>query len=316
MNTANYVDAQISALKNSGIPLSDAAWEAAKMCIEWPYIFGDRGQYCTPSHRVAVYNKDPSKSYYQNVRKKCQAIRESKPTGSCSGCKWSPGGEKVRGYDCRGFTYWILKQIYGWELMGAGATSQWNTETNWKAKGTIDTIPEGKLVCLFYTDKDDPKIMAHTGLGYKGETIECSNGVQYKAKREKKWTHWGLPACVDENYVAPVEPSKPAEKKYVTLRKGSKGANVTKLQNLLMNKGYALPKYGADGDFGAETLNAVKNFQKDHGLTVDGVVGKETWIALESSSEQQHLYTVTIPHLSKEMADDLLNKYIGTMTME
>ena len=83
-----------------------------------------------------------------------------------------------------------------------------------------------------------------------------------------------------------------------------------------MKKGYALPKYGADGSFGTETLNAVKNFQKDHGLTVDGVVGKTTWKALESSSEQEQLFTVTIPHLSKEMADDLLTKYIGTMTRE
>ena len=159
--------------------------------------------------------------------------------------------------------------------------------------------------------------MAHTGLGYKGETIECSNGVQYKTAREKKWTHWGLPACVDENYVAPVKPKEPSEEdKYPTIKKGSKGADVTKLQTLLMKKGYALPKYGADGSFGAETLNAVKNFQKDHGLTVDGIVGKNTWVALESSSEQSYLYTVTIPHMSKEMADDLLSKYIGTMTLE
>ena len=317
MNTANYVDSQINALKNSGIPLSDAAWEAAKLCVGWPYIFGDRGQYCTPSHRTAVYNKDPSKSYYQNVRKNCQVIRESRPNFSCSGCKWLPGGEKVRGFDCRGFIYWILKQIYGWELMGAGATSQWNTESNWKAKGTIDTIPEGKLVCLFYTEKGNPKVMAHTGFGYKGETIECSSGVQYKAKRDKKWTHWGLPACVDESYVAPVEPKKPSEEdKYPTLKKGSKGADVVKLQTALMKKGYALPKYGADGSFGAETLSAVKIFQKDRGLTIDGVVGQKTWEALESASEQNYLYTITIPHMSKEMANDLLSKYIGTMTLE
>ena len=83
-----------------------------------------------------------------------------------------------------------------------------------------------------------------------------------------------------------------------------------------MDKGYALPKYGADGSFGAETQTAVKNFQKDHGLMEDGIVGQKTWEALESSSEQKYLYTVTIPHMSKEMADDLLSKYIGTMTLE
>lgn len=33
----------------------------------------------------------------------------------------------------------------------------------------------------------------------------------------------------------------------------------------------------ADGDFGAKTVTATKKFQKEHGLTVDGVVGRLTW---------------------------------------
>ena len=72
---------------------------------------------------------------------------------------------------------------------------------------------------------------------------------------------------------------------------------------------YKLPKYGVDGDFGNETLEAVKQFQKDWGLTADGVVGEKTWAMLESSPEKQKLYTVTIPHLSKEQAEELLKKY-------
>ena len=40
----------------------------------------------------------------------------------------------------------------------------------------------------------------------------------------------------------------------------------------LMQLGYALPEYGADGEFGDETKAAVKAFQKDHGLKVDGVM--------------------------------------------
>jgi hypothetical protein len=44
------------------------------------------------------------------------------------------------------------------------------------------------------------------------------------------------------------------------LKKGSKGVEVTQLQNALMNKygKTVLPKYGADGDFGSETVNALK----------------------------------------------------------
>ena len=52
------------------------------------------------------------------------------------------------------------------------------------------------------------------------------------------------------------------------------------MQELLLKAGYKLPKYGADGSFGNETLTAVKAFQKDHKLTVDGIVGPKTWAEL------------------------------------
>ena len=64
---------------------------------------------------------------------------------------------------------------------------------------------------------------------------------------------------------------------YPTCRKGAKG-NITKIiQRLLIEKGYKLPLYGADGSFGAETEKAVKKFQSDNGLSIDGIVGKNTW---------------------------------------
>lgn len=64
---------------------------------------------------------------------------------------------------------------------------------------------------------------------------------------------------------------------YPVCRKGAKG-NITKIiQRLLISKGYSLPIYGADGSYGDETVKAVKQFQKDNGLVVDGVVGQNTW---------------------------------------
>ena len=57
---------------------------------------------------------------------------------------------------------------------------------------------------------------------------------------------------------------------------GSKGNEVVQLQNNLIKLGYKLPKYGADGSFGQETLNAVLQFQKDKGLEQDGIVGPAT----------------------------------------
>ena len=60
--------------------------------------------------------------------------------------------------------------------------------------------------------------------------------------------------------------------------KGKKNStsNVKALQQALMALGYSLPKYGADGKWGSETLSALKKFQKDNGLTADGIVGKNT----------------------------------------
>lgn len=66
-----------------------------------------------------------------------------------------------------------------------------------------------------------------------------------------------------------------------TLKKGSKGEVVKLVQRALIDLyGCKLPKYGADGDYGEETVAAVKSFQKAHKLTADGIVGVRTWGAL------------------------------------
>ena len=101
---------------------------------------------------------------------------------------------------------------------------------------------------------------------------------------------------------------------YPTLRKGSKGEYVTLLQTKLIQRGYDCGKWGADGSFGAATEAAVKLFQKDNGLASDGVVGANTWAALESG--EVNLYTVTVPHLSLSVADEIVKKYGGSMTKE
>lgn len=58
------------------------------------------------------------------------------------------------------------------------------------------------------------------------------------------------------------------------LGKGSKGSEVTELQKKLNQLGYSVGT--ADGKFGTKTQTAVKNFQKEHGLKVDGLAGTST----------------------------------------
>ena len=223
------------------------------------------------------------------------------------GQKTTKDGIEVRKFDCQGFTEWCLSQ-FGINIKAAGATSQWNNDKFWAAKGSINNIPNDVLVCLFYRDKDNPKKMAHTGFGYKGHTVECSSGVQYFEKRKSKWQYWAVPKGIGGDI--PVPDKKP------TLRRGDAGPYVTLAQTELINRGYDLGKWGADGKFGEATERAVKQFQQDWGLSMDGVIGPRTWEMLESSPVKV-TYTVRIPNVSLSEAEALVKQYPGaTMQKE
>lgn len=73
---------------------------------------------------------------------------------------------------------------------------------------------------------------------------------------------------------------KPKDLNLPVLQKGSKGDSVKALQILLIGYGYSCGKWGADGDFGADTKDAVCKYQKSKGLVVDGIVGDLTWSKL------------------------------------
>jgi len=66
-----------------------------------------------------------------------------------------------------------------------------------------------------------------------------------------------------------------------TIRVGSDGAWVVKLQVVLIGLGATLD---ADGKFGPKTRAAVMAFQRANGLSVDGVVGPQTWGALRAAT--------------------------------
>ena len=68
----------------------------------------------------------------------------------------------------------------------------------------------------------------------------------------------------------------------VTLKYGSRGDAVRKLQQALIDQGYL--KGSADGVFGNKTENAVRAFQKAKKLKVDGLAGKKTQELLYGSS--------------------------------
>jgi peptidoglycan hydrolase-like protein with peptidoglycan-binding domain len=65
-----------------------------------------------------------------------------------------------------------------------------------------------------------------------------------------------------------------------TIRRGSTGNPVRRAQKRLTLGGY--DTNGVDGVFGAATESAVRHFQRDLGLTVDGIVGPATWADIDA----------------------------------
>ena len=66
-----------------------------------------------------------------------------------------------------------------------------------------------------------------------------------------------------------------------SLKKGSSGTAVKHLQKALIGLGYL--NGAADGKFGAKTAEAVKDYQRDYGLGVDGSAGKKTLTSIKNT---------------------------------
>lgn len=70
----------------------------------------------------------------------------------------------------------------------------------------------------------------------------------------------------------------PQTEDYATgvLKSGDEGPAVKAAQEILLLAGVELPKWGADGDYGDETIAAVKALQRELDITVDGIFGPVT----------------------------------------
>ena len=307
MYSAQQVDNDIANWKTMGMTKQELVIKIAEDCMEWPYVYGERGSNDTPAlrrNRAADLDKRMPKEAAV-IRKGCQVLNGSK--GDCNGCKYYPGGAKVRCFDCRGFTYWVLLQV-GIKIEGVGATSQWNDESNWSGKGTLDSLPTGQVCCVFQYDSEENN-MSHTGLYVGGgRIIHCSGEVKVAKITDRGWTHFAIPKGLEGDVPVPVW--RP------TIRKGSTGSDVVYCQECLIKLGYDLSPYGADGKFGNKTVTAVKAFQKEHNLTSDGVVGPMTWDALENATRDGSLYTVTIQHLPMYQAEALKARYDGAVIVK
>ena len=77
------------------------------------------------------------------------------------------------------------------------------------------------------------------------------------------------------------------------LKKGTQGEAVKTMQTMLIACGYDCGSTGADGDFGKNTDAALRAFQKDNGLTIDGIYGPVSKATLEKTYAEGKTQTPT-----------------------
>ena len=210
---------------------------------------------------------------------------------------------------CDVFVDWCFYQLCGKDPKAAqeiifqtgvyGAGCKYSAQYYQNAGRLYKTPKVGDQI-FFYNSKKTS--IAHTGIvsgvdntyvyTIEGNTssaagVEANGGGAFEKKyklTDDRIYRYGRP-LYDEEETKPAE-----EKKEVctvemkVLKKGAKGEDVKAMQILLMGYGFKMTNngktYGADGSFGAATDNAVRSYQKANGLSVDGIVGRQTWSKL------------------------------------
>lgn len=286
------------------------AW--AKQAYEegWVYWYGTCGYACTESLLKSKTKQYPDHYGESRMTTYRKHIAEGRVAADCIGLFKSYAWDKDGDIDTRDGGYGINGQP------DKGAKQTLN---NCKVKGDISTIPE--IPGLAVWTKTGGHIGVYVGDGYVVEArgFGYNPPVQRNKLSSRSFTTWGLYPYTkyteeQEAIARAAAGSTAGDNSTPTLRKGSNGDAVKELQNLLLSHGYELPKYGADGDYGAETVTAVKKFQKDNGLDADGICGPKTWAALKAAPAVK--YSVTIPGLTKAVAEKIIAQYGGNMSEE
>ena len=207
---------------------------------------------------------------------------------------------------CDVFVDWLFVKTFGADigrqmlcqpLNSAGAGCLYSAQY-YKQAGRLTTAPHaGDQIFFSYS----PGEYSHTGIvesvsGGKVNTIEGNSSDQV-ARRSYAIGNgniagygrpkWELVNEAQETTYVPISSTTTQTSSstgYIPiLRKGSTGKHVEDLQKSLLKLGYDVGSYGADGDFGDDTYDAVVKFQEDHNLLKDGEVGPNTYEAITNA---------------------------------
>lgn len=275
---------------------------------KWGYIWGTAGETWTAAKQA-------------ELEKTTDKDREQ---GRLYGSKWI--GHKVA--DCSGLFSWAFKQLGGY--MYHGSNTMWNKYCTAKGEMRNGKRTDGKPLlpgtAVFTYNKKDGK-RGHVGLyigdGWVIEAKGTQAGVVNTKVTNSKWVEWGELKGVDYSGTAPAPAPEPGPTNRPTIRKGNRNVYVKEMQTMLDRLGYSLGICGVDGDFGAATEKALKEFQRDHQLDQDGVCGPKTWAALQEAMDKLKekpdpvkTYSVIISGLDMEKAREIAGNYPGARIVE
>ena len=150
--------------------------------------------------------------------------------------------------------------------------SVFETRDKFRAAGKTGSVPKIGALVIF----SQSHIGRVLSINEKDKTFECGEGNTSNAKYDRngnacavKTYKWSDAKIVCFCYI-----EYDMNKDY--LSRGDTGEKVIDMQTKPIACGYSCGKYGADGDFGADTEEAVRKFQKDNELTVDGLFGGQS----------------------------------------
>ena len=272
---------------------------------KWGYIWGTEGEMWTA----------------EDQKKLEKTTDADKANSRKYGSTWI--GHRVA--DCSGLFYWAFRQLGGVKIFH-GSNTIWNdwcvAQGDLKDGKRTDGKPllPGTAVFTYNKEKNNRgHIGLYIGNGWVIEASSPQSGVIRSKVTASKWVEWGELKGVDYSGTQQDTAPEPETAKVPpTIRKGNKNVYVKQCQQMLDKLGYNLGICGVDSDFGTATEKAVKEFQRDHGLTQDGVVGPKTWTALQDAVNKisdkpppAELYSVVIPHMTAAQADAVIKQYPG-----
>ena len=151
----------------------------------------------------------------------------------------------------------------------AGDEIHFQTSDGWWVNGIVDadgsvTWGDGRVFKDIYQMPDGTYRTTEDHYGSQPSSSSSSSSSQ------SSFPETSLPGGAAYN------PYGKASETSGNIKNGASGDAVKAIQWALQELGYSLSKYGVDGKFGAETEAAVRQFQRDTGISVDGIVGTNT----------------------------------------